>query len=88
MQSKEGSEVTVRSKKAVEYRRNSSFVKRYNQPENTKELTENTSEEPVSPTVTSSTLEESVATLRPQRTINMPQKYKDYALYQLDPVGT
>ena len=81
VQSKEGSEVTVRSKEGVEYRRNGSFVKRYNPPENSKELTENTSEEPVSPTVTSSTLEESVATSRPQRTINMPQKYKDYALY-------
>ena len=32
VQTKEGSEVTVRSKEGVEYRRNSSFVKRYNPP--------------------------------------------------------
>ena len=37
VQTKEGREVTVRSKEGVEYRRNSSFVKRYNPPEDTQE---------------------------------------------------
>ena len=72
VQTKEGREVTVRSKEGVEYRRNSSFVKRYNLPEDTQELTENVSEkavssavgEAVSPAVASSTLEESTVTSR------------------------
>ena len=51
MQTKEGREVTVRSKEGVEYRRNSSFVKRYNPPEDTRELTENVSENAASSAV-------------------------------------
>ena len=94
VQTKEGHEVTVRSKEGVEYRRNSPFVKRYNPPEDTQELTENVSEkavssavgEAVSPAVASNTLEESTVTSRPSRTIRMPEKYKDYVLYQVDSV--
>ena len=37
VQTKGGREVTVRSKEGVEYRRNSSFIKRYNPPEDTQE---------------------------------------------------
>ena len=40
VQTKEGSEVTVRSKEGVEYRRISSFVKRYNPPGESPEATE------------------------------------------------
>ena len=36
VQTKGGSEVTVRSKEGVEYRRKSSFVKRYNPPGNSR----------------------------------------------------
>ena len=94
MQTKEGREVTVGSKEGVEYRRNSSFVKRYNPPEDTQELTENVSEkavssavgEAVSPAVAPSTLEESTVTSRSSQTIRMPEKYKDYVLYQVDSV--
>ena len=94
VQTKEGREVTVRSKEGVEYRRNSSFVKRHNSPEDTQELTENVSEkavssavgEAVSPAVASSTLKESTVTSRPRQTIRMPEKYKDYVLYQVDSV--
>ena len=45
MQAKEGSEVTVRSKEGVEYRRNSSFVKRYNPSGESPEATEAASQE-------------------------------------------
>ncbi|XP_068669993.1 uncharacterized protein [Montipora capricornis] len=94
VQTKEGREVTVRSKEGVEYRRNSCFVKRYNPLEDAQELTENGSEkavnsavgEAVSPAVAPSTLEESTVTPRPKQTIRMPEKYKDYVLYQVDTV--
>ena len=62
------------------------YVKRYNPPEGTQELTENVSEKAVSPAVASSTLEESAVTSQPRRTIRMPEKYKDYVLYQVDSV--
>ena len=84
VQTKEGSEVTVRSKEGVEYRRNSSFVERYNQPENVQESATTGNEEPVNPAPVSSNSEESVATSRPRRTVGMPEKYKDYKLYQLN----
>ena len=74
MQTKEGSEVTVRSKEGVEYRRNSSFVKRYNPPGESPEATEAASQE-VPNTLP---LEESIGTSRPRRTVRMPEKYKDY----------
>lgn len=38
MQCKAGSELSVKSKDAVEYRRNSSFVKLYNLPEEAKQF--------------------------------------------------
>lgn len=84
VQTKEGSEVTVRSKEGVEYRRNSSFVKRYNPPGESAEATEAASQE-VPNTLP---LEESIATSRPKRTVRMPEKYKDYVLYKLNSVGT
>lgn len=59
VQTKEGSEVTVRSKEGVEYRWNSSFVERYNQPENVQESATTGSEEPVNPAPVSSNSEES-----------------------------
>ena len=84
MQTKEGSEVTVRSKEGVEYRRNSSFVKRYNPPGESPEATEAASQE-VPNTLP---LEESIGTSRPRRTVRMPEKYKDYVLYELNSVDT
>lgn len=59
VQTKEGSEVTVRSKEGVEYRWNSSFVERYNQPENVQESATTGNEEPVNPAPVSSSSEES-----------------------------
>ena len=84
VQTKEGSEVTVRSKEGVEYRRNSSFVERYSQPENVQESATTGNEEPVNPAPVSSNSEEIVATSGPRRTVGMPEKYKDYKLYQLN----
>ena len=84
VQTKEGSEVTVRSKEGVEYRWNSSFVERYNQPENVQESATTGNEEPVNPAPVSSNSEEIVATSGPRRTVGMPEKYKDYKLYQLN----
>ena len=48
MQTKEGSEVNVRSKEGVQYRRNSSFVKPYNLPEEPKDTSENADQEALS----------------------------------------
>ena len=48
VQTNEGSEVTVRSKEGVEYRRNSSFVKPYNLPEEPRDTSENADQEAVS----------------------------------------
>ena len=84
VQTKEGSEVTVRSKEGVEYRRNSSFVKRYNPPGESPEATEAASQQ----TPNTLPLEESIATSRPRRTVRMPEKYKDYVLYELNSVDT
>ena len=84
MQTKEGIEVNVRSKEVVEYRRNSSFVKRYNQQEEFPEATEAASQE----TPNTLPLEEGIATSRPRRTVRMPEKYKDYVLYELNSVDT
>lgn len=39
-------------------------------------------EEPVNPAPVLCTSEESVATSRPRQTVRMPEKYKDYKLYQ------
>ena len=84
VQTKEGSEVTVRSKEGVEYRRNSASVKPYNPPGELPEATEAISQD------ASNTLpqEESIATSRPRRTVRMPEKYKDYVLYELNSVDT
>ena len=84
VQTLEGSEVTVRSKEGVEYRRNSSFVKRYNPPGESPEATEAASQEAPN----TLPLEESIATSRPRRTVRMPEKYKDYVLYELNSVDT
>ena len=76
VQTLEGSEVTVRSTEGVEYRRNSSFVKRYNPPGEFPEATEAASQE----TPNTLPLEKSIATSRPRRTVRtvrMPEKYKD-----------
>ena len=81
MQTKEGSEVTVRSKEGVEY---SSFVKRYNPPGESPEATEAASQEAPN----TLPLEESIATSRPRRTVRMPEKYKDYVLHELNSVAT
>ena len=48
VQTKEGSEVTVRPKEGIEYRRNSFFVKLYNLPEEPKDTSENADQEAVS----------------------------------------
>ena len=88
VQTKEGSEVTVRSKEGVEYRRNSSFDKRYNSPEEVQEATEGALQEAVTSAPNSLPPEESVATSRPRRTVRMPGKYKDYVLYGLNSVDT
>lgn len=74
VQTKEGSEVTVRSKEGVEYRRNSALAKPYNPLRELPEATE--------------PLEENIATSRPRRTVRMPEKYKDYVLYELNSVDT
>ena len=88
VQTKEGSEVAVRSKEGVEYRRNSSFVKRYNTPEEVQETTEGASQEVVTSVPNSLPPGESVAASRPNRTVRMPEKYKDYVLYELNSVDT
>ena len=84
MQTKEGSEVTVRSKEGAEYRRNSSFVKPYNPPREFPEATEVASQEATEAASQEATntlpLEESIATSKPRRTVRMPEKYKDYVL--------
>ncbi|PFX12278.1 Uncharacterized protein K02A2.6 [Stylophora pistillata] len=87
MQTKEGSrsEVTVRSKEDVEYRRNRALVKRYNPPGELPEATEAISQH------ASNTLphEENKATSRPRRIdCQNPGKYKDYVLYELNSVDT
>ena len=79
VQTKEGSEVTVRSKEDVEYRRNSALVKRYNPPGELPETIEVVSQE----TPNTLPLEESIATSRLRRTVRMLEKYKDYVLYEL-----
>ena len=84
VQTKEGSEVTVSSKDGVEYRRNSALVKRYNPPGELPETTEAISQE----TPNTLPLEESIVTSRPRRTVRMPEKYKDYVLYELNSVDT
>ena len=84
VQTKEGSEVTVRSKEGVEYRWNSSFVKRYNPTGESLEATEAASQEAPN----TLPLEESIATSRPRRTVRMPEKYKDYILNELNSVDT
>ena len=88
VQTREGSKVTVRSKEGVEYWRNNSFVKRYNSPEDVQEATEGATQEAVTSAPNSLPPEESVATSRPRRTVRMPEKYKDYVLYELNSVGT
>ena len=91
VQAKEGSEVTVRSKKGIEYRRNSFFVKPYNLPEEPKDASENADQEAVSPAHASSPAKEVLDnplpvkevldnSSRPRRTMRMPAKYKDYVL--------
>ena len=83
VQTKESSEVTVRSKEGVEYRRNSSFVKQYNPPGESAEATEATSQE-----APNTIPPEESMTSRPRRTVRMPEKYKDYILYELNSVDT
>ena len=68
----------------MEYRRNSSFVKRYNPPGECPEATEAASQEAPN----TLPLEESVATSRPRRAVKKPEKYKDYVLYELNSVDT
>ena len=91
VQTKEGSEVTFRSKENVGYRRNSSFVKPYNLPEEPKDVSERADQEAVSPAHSSSPAKEVLDnsspvkevldnSSRPRRTVRMPAKYKDYVL--------
>ncbi|PFX30090.1 Retrovirus-related Pol polyprotein from transposon 17.6 [Stylophora pistillata] len=84
VQTKEGSEVTVRSKEGVEHRRNSALVKRYNPPGELPEATETISQD------TSNTLplEENIVTSRRRRTVRMQEKHKNYVLYELNSVVT
>ena len=84
VQTKEGSEVTVSSKDGVEYRRNSALVKRYNPPGELPETTKAISQE----TTNTLPLEESIVTSRPRQTVRMPEKYKNYVLYELNSVDT
>ena len=78
MQTKEGSEVTFRSKEGVN-KWNSVLVKRYNPAGELPETSEAVSQE----TPNTLSLEESIATSRLRRTVRMPEKYKDYVLYEL-----
>ena len=71
---KNGSEVTEKSKNGVEYRRNSSFVKRYNIPGEAKELTQDANPETVGAALGSGLLEDSAVASRPKRTTRMPEK--------------
>ena len=75
MQTKKGSEVTVRSKEGVEYRRNSAGEL----PETTEAVSQETSH--------TLPLEESIATSRPRRSQNAGE-VKDYVLYELNCVDT
>ena len=84
MQTKEGSEVTARSKEGLAYRRNSALVKRYNPPGELPEATEAVSQE----TPNTLPLEESIATSRLRQIVRMLEKYKDYVLYELNSVDT
>ncbi|PFX23411.1 Transposon Ty3-I Gag-Pol polyprotein [Stylophora pistillata] len=67
-----------------EYRWNSALVKRYNPPGKLLEATEAISQD-ASNTLP---LEENITTSRPRRTVRMPEKYKDYVLYELNSVDT
>ena len=78
MQTKEGSEVTFRSKEGVD-KRNSALIKRYNPVGELPETSKAVSQE----TPNTLPLEESIATSRLRRTVRMPEKYKDYVLYEL-----
>ena len=78
MQTKEGSEMTFRSKEGVD-KQNSVLVKRYNPAGELPETSEAVSQE----TPNTLPLEESIATSRLRRTVRMPEKYKDYVLYEL-----
>ena len=84
VQTNEGSEVTVRSKEGVEYRRNSALVKRYNPPGELLETTEDISQE----TPNTLPLEESIVTSRPRWTVRMQEKYNDYVISKLNSVET
>jgi len=64
-------------KDGVEDRRNSSFVKRYNLPEEAKELTQAVNPETVGLALAWGLLDESAVASRLMPTTRMPEKYKD-----------
>ena len=84
VQTKEGQELTLKSAEGVVHRRNSSFVKPYKTPEKPENFVG--AETPASPVISplpGGTSETSVTTeprRRPNRTIRMPAKFKDFVL--------
>ena len=81
VQTKEGQELTLKSAEGVVHRRNSSFVKPYNtaeEPENPGKAEALTS--PVISPLSVTTSETTEPQKRPNRTIKMPAKFKDFVL--------
>ena len=80
VQTKEGQELTIKSEDGVVYRRNSSFVKPYQEPEETETVPEpkRFEGEVVSPETPSKPI--AVSANRPSRVISLPAKFKDFVM--------
>ena len=80
IQTKEGQELTIKSEDGVVYRRNSSFVKPYQEQEETETVPEpeRFEGEVVSPETPSKPL--AVFANRPCRVISLPAKFKDFVM--------
>ena len=81
VQTKEGQELTLKSAEGVVHRRNSSFVKPFKTPEKPEDSVG--AETPASPVVSPlpvGTSETTEPRRRPNRTIRMPAKFKDFVL--------
>ena len=76
---KEGREVMVKSNEGVLYRRNSSFVKPFNQPSSV-DSDAKIGDDQVCMDLGSETSETVVGFSRPKRTVKLPDKFQDFVL--------
>ena len=76
---KEGREVIVKSNEGVLYRRNSSFVKPFNQPSSV-DSDAKIGDDQVCMDLGSETPETVVGSSRPKRTVKLPDKFQDFVL--------